>query len=188
MTDTPVAPRAAASVIVMREGSAPFEVLMVTRNSRGMFGSLVVFPGGTVDADDPDRRHTAMRELAEETGIDAGAVSEMVMISRWVTPRQAPQRFDTDFYLVSVDGEQEVVVDGAEVLDHAWVTPAEALALAESGEWAMILPTLTHLRWLSRRSSISDALDSARGADGRTRIEPRVMDDGSLVPIYLPGD
>ncbi len=161
---------------------------MVTRNNRGMFGSLVVFPGGTVDSDDPDRRSAGLRELVEETGIDAGDPSDLVLISRWVTPRHAPQRFDTDFYLATIARDQEVVVDGTEVLDHAWVTPSEAIALADTGDWAMILPTLTHLRWLSRRSSIVGALAAARGADGRTLIEPRLMEDGSLVPVYMPGE
>lgn len=161
---------------------------MVTRNARGMFGNMVVFPGGAVDREDSDPRHAALRELAEETGIESDDVDSLIMVSRWVTPDFAPQRFDTYFYLAEVEDPPEVVIDGSEIVDHAWVTPEEALSRANEGEWRMILPTLTHLRWLARRKSVEEAFDSAKGADGRTLIEPRLMDDGSLLPIYMPGE
>lgn len=153
-----------------------------------MFGSLVVFPGGTVDESDRGSRETALRELAEETGVAGGSPEDLVLVSRWVTPRVAPQRFDTDFFIMVLDEPQDVVIDERELVGHAWSTPAEALSMAESGDWRMILPTLAHLRWLSRRSTVEDAVQAARGADRRTLIEPRQMDDGSLVPVYLPGE
>jgi 8-oxo-dGTP pyrophosphatase MutT (NUDIX family) len=200
---------------------------MVKRAGRGMFGSLVVFPGGTIDDEDLvyagsidapqtdlEHRAAALRELAEETGLlaiggelvagprlhgpelyrwleTAGRVLDvenLVMVSRWVTPEYAPQRYDTRFYLLPASGATEVRIDRRELVDHDWVTPGEALARAESGAWAMILPTMAHLRWLGRRESIADAISSARGADGRTLIRPRRVEDGSLVPIHLPAE
>ena len=50
----------------------------------------------------------------------------------------------------------------------------------------MFPPTIAHLRWLTARRDVGDALESARGADGRTLIEPRRMEDGSLLPIHMP--
>jgi 8-oxo-dGTP pyrophosphatase MutT (NUDIX family) len=205
--------RPAASVIVLRPGAEPFEVLMVERGSRGMFGDLMVFPGGAVDAEDLARdpsgghRRAALRELAEETGIlalsdglvehpsgepfDRGdgdlATGSLVLISRWVTPTVAPTRFDTLFFLLPVEDTPTVRVDGSEVLSHRWVTPQEALRNHETGEWRMILPTLAHLRWLTRRATIAEAVASAEGADGRTLIRPEVAADGSIIPIHLPG-
>lgn len=229
MIEPAVSADPAASVVVVRPAGSSLEVLMVRRRDRGFFGSLVVFPGGGVDAvdrtplamevvtgdaEDQAHRAAALRELAEETGIlitDRGlrrapdlrgedlyralrsegtrlAGDRLVLVSRWVTPVGAPRRFDARFYLVAVDHPPEVRLDTSELVEHAWITPEDALARYSRGEWPMILPTLAHLRWLTRRSSPEDAVASAEGADGRTLINPRVESDGSLVRVYLPGE
>jgi 8-oxo-dGTP pyrophosphatase MutT (NUDIX family) len=83
-------PPASATLLLVRDD--PFEVLMVHRSSRGTFASALVFPGGTIDAEDasgewepliedfadfaPDeraRRIGAIRETWEETSILVGA-------------------------------------------------------------------------------------------------------------------
>ena len=46
----------------------------------------VAFPGGTVDDDDRDRTHTALRELEEELGIPASAVEICGMLDDLATP------------------------------------------------------------------------------------------------------
>ncbi|MGB7859114.1 MAG: NUDIX hydrolase [Acidimicrobiia bacterium] len=219
----------ASSVMVLRPGTHPFEVLMVERPNRGFFGGIVVFPGGKVDdvddselarhvvtgeSDDQLYRRAALRELAEETGLAAvgtGVIAfppardeelylaikqsnqrlageSLVLVSRWVTPELAPRRFDTWFYLLEAGMTPRIQLDSDELVGFAWVTPAEALRRYDEGEWQMILPTLAHLRWLRRRASIEDAMTAAQGADGRTLIEPRRMEDGSILPIHLPGD
>lgn len=166
------------------------------------------------DFDDHDHRAAALRELAEETGLVATGSSmavapesrgtklyedlaqngvtlagdSLVLISRWVTPEMAPRRFDTRFYLLVVGDTPPIRLDPDELVDHNWVTPEDALRHYEKGGWPMFLPTLAHLRWLDRRTSTADAVMSARGADGRTLIEPKRMEDRSLVPIYVPAD
>lgn len=168
-------------------------------------------PQGFTREDDLAHRHAAIRELAEETGIYLGvdaaiaapdlrgrelqawmagqqapALDSLVLISRWVTPESAPRRFDARFYLAKCAESPAVAIDADELIDHSWVSPQEALDRHASGEWPMISPTLSHLRWLARRDSIADAFMSAQGADGRTVIAPRVVEDGSLLPIYMP--
>ena len=164
--------------------------------------------------DDHAFRSAALRELAEETGLAAtgqGVVAapperderlfraimesgrtlagdSLVLVSRWVTPEIASQRFDTFFYLLATATTPDVQLDENELVDHAWVTPTEALRRHDTGEWMMITPTLSHLIWLQRRNSVEDALDSADGADGRTLLEPRLLKDGSIVPILVPAE
>lgn len=214
----------AASVLLLRDSTPRFEVLMVQRNARGFFGDLLVFPGGGVDEcdvpaglgkwDEISHRRAAVRELAEETGILVSvhgttpaqsrkgyafyeglaeadiemAVSSLTLVSRWVTPEPAPRRFDTRFYIVGCREPPTVSLDTDELVGFEWLDPMEALRRYEEGTVNVILPTLAHLRWLSRRSSIDDALESASGADGRTLIRPERMEDGSILPVHLPAE
>ena len=165
-------------------------------------------------AHDHESRAAALRELAEEVGLaltGEGVVAapdlrgeelyasfdgngssldgeRLVLISRWVTPISAPVRFDTRFYLAVVEETPPIRLDSDELVGHMWAAPQQALSMYERGDLALILPTLTHLRWLTRRSNAADVLASADGADGRTLIEPKLMEDGSMVPIHLPAD
>jgi hypothetical protein len=50
----------------------------------------------------------------------------------------------------------------------------------------MMTPTIAHLGWLRRRSSIADALDSALGAETRASTARSPLADGSIVPVLLP--
>ena len=170
-----------------------------------------VVPG---DWEDHDHRAAALRELAEEAGLlavadgvirapaakgedlyaalrEGGVVmdsSSLVLVSRWVTPEFFPRRFDTRFYLLAAAETPDVIIDEDELLGFSWTTPKDALCRYEEGEWSMFLPTLAHLRWLALRSSVEDALESARGADGRSVIEPTRAEDGSLIATLLPAN
>ena len=171
-------------------------------------------PAGHTLLDDLSHRNAALRELAEETGIlviENGsrpapglkeralhdwltdrkvtlAVDRLVLVSRWVTPEGAPRRFDTRFYVLECVDPPPVAVDADELIGHEWITPHEALRRVDDGVWSMILPTIAHLRWLRRWSSVEETMRSAAGADGRTLIIPRRVDDGSLLPIHLPAE
>jgi 8-oxo-dGTP pyrophosphatase MutT (NUDIX family) len=171
-------------------------------------------PDGLGLHDDLSHRNAAIREFAEETGIlitERGPVrappvrdenyyrwlddqefspgiDDLVLISRWVTPEAAPRRFDTRFYVVGCVGAPEVEINAEELIWYQWVTPEVALEHYDRGEWAMFQPTLAHLRWLHRWDSIEDAFKSAEGADGRTLILPRRVEDGSLLPIHMPAE
>lgn len=165
-------------------------------------------------SNDRVHRAAAIRELGEETGIlldskRAGVAPDergpgfydalrrrgvtldgdnLVLVSRWVTPEMAPRRFDTRFYVFGVDEMPPVRVDRDELTGHEWIQPREAVRRYESGAWAMVSPTVAHIRWLARRRSIDEALDTASGADGRTLVKPKLMEDGSIVPMVLPGE
>jgi 8-oxo-dGTP pyrophosphatase MutT (NUDIX family) len=162
------------------------------------------FGGGRLDG---RFRVAGLRETAEEVGIvitesgfapapglrgkalldelsqrpDGVGLDRMTLISRWITPELAPKRFDTHFYIVEIDGDPEIRIDKSELVGSSWVSPDAALERHASGEWSMILPTISHLRWLERFDSISSALRAAAGADGFTVIEPVERDQELLV-------
>lgn len=159
--------------------------------------------------DDSEHRMAGIRETAEEvgflvtstglvpsprikgrdlvdwwnsSGIDPG-FERMTLVSRWVTPEGAPTRFDTRFYLVAIDDDPEIVLDSDELVGHAWITPLRGIDEVRQGIWQMILPTMSHLRWLSRHATVESAVAAAGGADGLTVIEP-VASDGELRVRY----
>jgi 8-oxo-dGTP pyrophosphatase MutT (NUDIX family) len=185
-------PRLAASVIVLRGGEASLEVLLVKRNPDAKFmGGAWVFPGGAVDCDegDGDRalRAAAVREVAEEAGISLGSAERLVPFSRWITPPQVRIRFDTWFFLAPLPDCAEARVDGGEVVDARWYTPADALAAGRRGELLLVFPTIKHLEQLSGFAS-ADALLSHAGNLEIKPVEPRLVLSGEQARIVLPGD
>lgn len=195
-------PRLAATVMLLRGGAERLEVLMVQRNPAARFmGGAWVFPGGSVDASEPDGqvglRAAAVRELWEEAGVSlpaAGegapgspAAPELVAFARWITPAQIKTRFDTWFYLAPAPLDAEPRVDGAEVVDFCWITPSDALAAGEAGELFLVFPTIKQLQQLSGFGSADELLAYARGREVLP-IEPRVIGSGEMARIVLPGE
>src|SRR5579875_1329392 len=106
----PTRPRQAATVILLRGAAEALEVLLVQRNPASRFmGGAWVFPGGAVHADDGvgelALRRAAVREVAEEAGIELGDPGALVAFSRWITPAQVKIRFDTWFFLAPVHAD-----------------------------------------------------------------------------------
>src|SRR5690348_9965724 len=69
-----VVPRPAATVLLVRDGRAGLEVLMVTRNVASDFASgALVFPGGRVDA--ADGAQAMLEHCRRVPGIDDAALA-----------------------------------------------------------------------------------------------------------------
>lgn len=163
------------------------------------------------DSDDHRWRVAALRETIEEVGLaitrPALAVgihgvgeavfsklaerrarldaSRLRLLSQWVTPVGAPTRFDARFYLAVIDGDPSLSPQPEEVLAVEWITPASALGRFDRGEWAMVTPTLHHLRWLAGFQDTEQVWESAARASGQ-RVEPVIERDGSEVRVRLP--
>ncbi len=191
-TGAPVRPRQAASVILLRGGSERLEVLLVRRTPKARFmGGVWVFPGGAVDevegSGEDAHRAAAVRELAEEASIVIEDPSELVRFSRWITPAVVEIRFDTHFFLAVLPQGQEPRVDGQECVDVGWFTPAGALESSAAGELELVFPTIKHLEQLRDFASVEELLDYARGREV-VAVEPRVLLEGEVARIVLPGD
>jgi len=189
--DTTV-PRQAASVIVLRGGDEALELLLVRRTPQARFmGGFWVFPGGAVDAHegegDASHRLAAVRELEEEAGIGGIDPGGLVKFSQWITPRQIAIRYDTHFFLAGVADDTEVVIDGDEIVDLGWFSPAAALDAHASGDLALVFPTIKHLEQLAPFDSSSALLEYASGRDV-VPVEPRVIREGEIARVVLPGE
>jgi 8-oxo-dGTP pyrophosphatase MutT (NUDIX family) len=202
----PRAPRPAASIILLRQGSRHrargVEVLLARRNSEASFMPGVwVFPGGVVEADEevselegpaPDReelvhRACALRELREEAGIELPAEAVLRPWSRWITPEVVPVRFDTRFYVAAAPPHSPPRPDGAEITDAAWIPPREALARHRDGGLSLVFPTIKHLESLLPYASADEVFAAA--ADRTIEpVLPRVVGEGEQSRVVLPGD
>ncbi|MGV1047323.1 MAG: NUDIX hydrolase [Solirubrobacterales bacterium] len=192
----PSTPRPAAGIVLLRRGGRhsewALEVLLLKRSEEAKFMPGVwVFPGGAVDAADGEgeqaHRVCAMRELAEEAGIELPAGEELVLFSRWVTPEVVATRFDARFFLALAPAHAPPRADGVETIEAGWFQPADALASQERGELRLAFPTIHQLRWLRAFRTSDEALAAYRGSSVES-VTPRVVADGDSHRILLPGD
>jgi 8-oxo-dGTP pyrophosphatase MutT (NUDIX family) len=182
-------------VILLRRGGKHaqrgLQVLLVRRNPEARFMPGVwVFPGGAVDAADgngePAHRAAAVRELAEEAGIDL-PLDELVAYSRWITPKVVPIRFDTRFYLALAPAHSPPRPDGSETVDAGWFEPRAALDSHRAGELPLVFPTIKHLESLVGYANAAEALDAARRREVKP-VEPEVVGEGDERRIVLPDE
>ena len=191
-SEEPTEPRQAASVIVIRGAGDGLEVLLVRRNPEVRFmGGFWVFPGGAVDAregeGDQAHRMAAVRELAEEAGIEGVSASELVKFSQWITPRQVEIRFDTHFFVAHLPDGATITIDGSEIVDHRWYTPQAALEAHRADELELVFPTVKHLEQLAAFGSARDLIEYA-GSREVEPVEPRVLIEGEVARVVLPGE
>lgn len=194
MADEPVVAHPAATVVLLRDGDAGCEALLVRRNAQLSFhGGAWVFPGGRLDPEDyadvADRsdvlaaaRNAAVREALEEAGVTV-ARDGLIALSRWVTPVGLPKRFDTWFFAARALDER-VQVDGGEIHEHRWMRPEVALAAQRGGDIELPPPTFVTLTGLAVHANVTAALASIAGQPFET-FEPRLqMMPGGACTLY----
>lgn len=91
-------------------------------------------------------------------------LSALRYLSRWVTPRGSPRRYDTRFFLARNPEGQAALHDDVETIGSRWLRPAEAIAMHGAGEIDLVLPTAKTLEALSGFGASEEALSSARSA------------------------
>ena len=166
----------AATVVLGRDTGDGMEVLMLRRTRDASFAAGAwVFPGGRVDPADAvghpvdsleAARRAAVRETAEEAGIDVGA-TELYPMARWAPAMEAPKRFVTWMLFGRAPEHAQVTVDGAEITDYRWLGPGDALSAHARREFLLLPPTWMTLHFLSDYSRCADAVAGI----GRTPVE-----------------
>jgi 8-oxo-dGTP pyrophosphatase MutT (NUDIX family) len=169
--DAPVPAIPAATVVVMRDAERGLETLMLRRNADLSFaGGMWVWPGGRLDpsdysdgvaTDEPSEleaaaRRAAVREAREEADLDLDP-EDLVWFSHWTPPEISPKRFATHFFAAPAP-EGTVRIDGGEIHDHAWMTPAEAMARRDALDIVLSPPTWITLEHLVGFASVDEAL------------------------------
>ena len=180
----------AATVVLLRDAPV-LEVLMLHKTSQIAFGGMWVFPGGRVDAadfpDDGDADiaacNAAVRETMEEAGI-AARPQDFVWFAHWTPPASTPKRFATWFFAARAD-THDVTIDGGEIQNHEWLSPAVAIQRHAKGEIDLAPPTWVTLNELARHETVDAVLARFRSAQPRyyeTRIGKRA--DGVRIAMW----
>ncbi len=76
-------------------------------------------------------------------------LDRLAYLSHWITPVDAPRRFDTRFFVAISPEHQQPRHDGVETINHVWLSPRQALADHRDGRRLIGAPTLQTLRFLS---------------------------------------
>jgi 8-oxo-dGTP pyrophosphatase MutT (NUDIX family) len=188
--------RHAASVIAGRDDGDGLEILVVERGATSRFlPGYVAFPGGAVDIEDGDlagrwfgdpreaSRAAAVRELAEETGIDAArgglVATELPEICHWVAPPEVPVRFDARYFAIALTAGIAPVPDGGETAAAWWTRPTHLFDEWERGDRKLYWPSWYTLRQLTACATVTDLL----GLRFETR-EP-TPEEGSTMPASV---
>ena len=109
--------------------------------------------------------------------------------AHWITPRGAPRRYDTRFFVAAAPPGQIAAHDAGETIAEVWISPHDALARHRAGEIDIIFPTIRNLQVIGRFDTSRALLGAAEEASSAVpAIEPRVVPDGNGMRIVLPGD
>jgi 8-oxo-dGTP pyrophosphatase MutT (NUDIX family) len=110
--------------------------------------------------------------------------------AHWITPSNAPRRFDTRFFAAAVPRGQVARIDAVEASDHAWLQPETVIEAAQDGRMPVSQPTLFNLMEL--RNSLREHGSLSALLEGETRREifpvlPKMLRDAQTV-MLLPWD
>jgi 8-oxo-dGTP pyrophosphatase MutT (NUDIX family) len=87
-----------------------------------------------------------------------------------ITPRAAPKRFDTHFYVAPCPPDQQPVADMSEIVECFWTSPTSALDQL-GDKYLLMRPTRLVLERLSRSATVAAAMRDAASFDPPA-IEP----------------
>ncbi len=101
----------------------------------------------------------SMLEVCRREGLQLAA-DRVFYFSHWLTPEQAPRRFDTRFFIAAMPDDQETIAHHWEIADDEWMRPIDALAAWDAGRWQMISPTLTTLTCIAGFPDVDTMLEA----------------------------
>lgn len=134
---------------------------------------------------------SGMAAISVELGLPL-ATSALQPWSHWVTPIDAPKRFDTRFFVALAPPGQQPTVDECETITLVWVNPADALAQHAKAELPLEFATRCTLASLLPFDSAAALMRYARYARApreMATVHPRVARTaGGERRVLLPQD
>ncbi len=112
--------------------------------------------------------------------------------SRWITPSFEPKRFDAEFFIAELPGDQVPSFDQKETIEEVWVTPEEALARQAAGTLPLPPPQVRTFHELAAAGTLDEAVRiSAERRKQPVAICPRPLAGGAGgtgLTMLLPWD
>lgn len=140
--------------------------------------------GGYRDA--LNARQTTLAQIAEHEGLTL-ATDALLHWAHWITPEAFPKRFDTHFFLADAPAGQQAAHDALETTDSIWITPEDALAGFERGDFPLVFATIHQLRELTDLPDVAAVWARFANTTPRT-IMPRVVQRDGADVILLPDE
>ncbi|HEX2828938.1 MAG TPA: hypothetical protein VHP37_21490 [Burkholderiales bacterium] len=123
-------------------------------------------------------------DMLEREGLRL-ATDKLTYFSHWITPVNAPRRYDTRFFAAVAPAGQEAAPDNVEAIHHVWVKPSVAVERHHAGEYKMRTPTIRTLEVFAPFDTADALIGHLRSLREIPAILPRLGPKGK--PL-LPGD
>lgn len=124
--------------------------------------------------------------VAERLELDFSS-TRIVYFARWITPRGAALRFDTRFFLLSLEERPPRVSLTPEHEGAIWTTPASALRRFSAGRLPMMFPTERTIERLAGFRSAEEAMTALSGVHVEPALVRLVVGEDGVTPL-APGD
>ncbi|MGJ8669135.1 MAG: NUDIX hydrolase [Oceanococcus sp.] len=151
------------------------------------------------DDEQPQHAETARRQLhagdlnleqllCDRSRLSCG-LSALKYFRFWTTPPGLPRRYRTRFFAALAPADQVAVVDGIELTELCWTSPAHMLQRYQAKDVQLIFPTIKELEFLSEFSNAEDAWSAISEIEQVEEIRTRHrIIDGRSIEVLLPGD
>lgn len=143
-----------------------------------------MLPRLAADRDGLNAHTLTLLEITQREQITL-ATDTLLHWAHWITPEAWPKRFDTHFFLVAAPEGQQPAHDNLETTHSVWITPEEALAGFERGEFPLVFATIHQLQELTELANLDEARARFTGKTPIT-IMPRIEQRDGKDVILLP--
>jgi 8-oxo-dGTP pyrophosphatase MutT (NUDIX family) len=116
------------------------------------------------------------------------SVSKLGRWHHWITPELMPRRFDTFFFVASVEANQVCRPDDHETVHGLWINPRQALVENARATVPLSPPTLVTLHQLMRFADLDELMADVRSRRWPPAIMPRLWPLERSALIIEPWD